>query len=61
MQTHQKLDNYLVPSEFTDEKIDKFGRRIIYNKYKVLDYMYKYPIVEDNVQENNIKETLDNI
>lgn len=36
----EKLDNYMVPSEFTDEKIDTFGRKIIYNKYKVLDYMY---------------------
>ena len=25
---------------FKEEKIDKYKRRIIYNKYKVLDYMY---------------------
>jgi hypothetical protein len=65
------LDTYKTPERFYKEEYDELGRRIIYNKYKVLDYMYKYPIVEDNnnednnnednVQENNIQETLDNI
>ena len=65
------LDTYKTPERFYKEEYDKFGRRVIYNKYKVLDYMYKYPIVEDNneeqqhvvnnVQENNVQETLDNV
>jgi len=34
------LDSYLTPSELLEEKNDKLGRKIIYNKYKVLDYVY---------------------
>ena len=34
------LDNYNVPEELTQDKKDKYDRKIIYNKYKVLDYMY---------------------
>jgi len=36
----EKLSDYNTPSEFTSEKIDTYGRKIVYNKYKVLDYMY---------------------
>ena len=32
-----KLDNYQTPSNLTEEKNDSLGRKIIYNKYKVLD------------------------
>jgi hypothetical protein len=35
-----KLDNYQTPGELLEEKIDKLGRKIIYNKYKVLDLLY---------------------
>jgi len=35
------LEDYKTPSEFTDEKLDENGRRIIYSKYKVLDYIYE--------------------
>ena len=35
-----KLNNYQTPSEFTEEKNDSLGRKIIYNKYKVLDKIY---------------------
>lgn len=35
-----KLDNYQTPSEFNEEKNDNLGRKIIYNKYKVLDKIY---------------------
>jgi hypothetical protein len=34
------LDNFNTPKEYTDEKIDSFGRKIINNKYKVLDELY---------------------
>jgi hypothetical protein len=34
----RKLDNFNVPEEYTKEKIDKFGRKIINDKYKILDY-----------------------
>ena len=34
------LNNYKTPNELTEEKFDKLGRKIINNKYKVLDYMY---------------------
>ena len=47
------LDTYKTPERFYKEEYDKLGRRIIFNKYKVLDYMYKYPIVEDNNVDNN--------
>jgi hypothetical protein len=36
----EKLDNYITPGYMTEEKFDSMGRKIIYNKYKVLDYMY---------------------
>jgi hypothetical protein len=36
----EKLKEYKTPSHFYEEKIDKLGRKIIYNKYKVLDNMY---------------------
>jgi hypothetical protein len=35
-----KLDDYKTPAEFYDEKTDKLGRKIINNKYKVLDFLY---------------------
>jgi len=35
-----KLKNYETPSEFLEEKNDNLGRKIIYNKYKVLDQLY---------------------
>lgn len=35
-----KLDNYNTPSELMEEKIDNLGRKIICNKYKVLDKIY---------------------
>jgi hypothetical protein len=35
-----KLTSYKVPVEFTIEKKDKYDRKIIYNKYKVLDSIY---------------------
>ena len=35
-----KLDNYQIPSEFTEEKNDNLGRKIIYNKFKILDQLY---------------------
>lgn len=34
------LTNYQTPSEYTEEKTDGLGRKIVYNKYKVLDDMY---------------------
>ncbi len=60
------LDTYKTPERFYKEEYDKFGRRVIFNKYKVLDYMYKYPIVEEpqpiieNVDNNNVLENVDN-
>lgn len=35
-----KLKSYITPSELLEEKNDKFGRKIINNKYKILDYIY---------------------
>jgi len=35
-----KLKEYKTPSEFNEEKNDHLGRKIIYNKYKVLDKIY---------------------
>ena len=35
-----KLNNYQTPSEFTEENNDSLGRKIINNKYKVLDKIY---------------------
>ena len=35
-----KLDNYNTPSEMIEEKIDNLGRKIIYNKFKILDQLY---------------------
>ena len=34
------LTNYITPNEYTEEKIDSLGRKIIYNKYRVLDCIY---------------------
>jgi hypothetical protein len=34
------LTDYITPSEFLNDKNDEYGRKIIYNKYKVLDYIY---------------------
>jgi hypothetical protein len=34
------LSNFMTPSEYTEEKVDNLGRKIIYNKYKVLDLIY---------------------
>ena len=34
------LTNYQTPYDYTEEKNDHFGRKIIYNKYKVLDHMH---------------------
>lgn len=34
------LENYKVPNELTEERKDKYNRKIINNKYKVLDYIY---------------------
>ena len=36
----KKLTDYKTPEIFKEEIKDKYDRRIIYNKYKVLDYMY---------------------
>lgn len=36
----KKLTNYMTPSEYTEEKTDHLGRKIVYNKYKVLDHMF---------------------
>jgi len=35
-----KLNNYEVPKKYLEEKNDNLGRKIIYNKYKVLDLLY---------------------
>jgi hypothetical protein len=35
-----KLKEYKTPSEYTEDKNDELGRKIIYNKYKVLDKIY---------------------
>jgi len=35
-----KLNDYKVPEEFNEEKNDSLGRKIIYNKYKILDKVY---------------------
>ena len=34
------LSNYITPEEFIEEKIDKNNRKIIVNKYKVLNKLY---------------------
>lgn len=36
-----KLTDYKTPGIFLEDKYDDYGRQIIYNKYKVLDIMYK--------------------
>jgi hypothetical protein len=36
----EKLSDYKTPEELLEEKNDSLGRKIINNKYKVLDYMY---------------------
>jgi hypothetical protein len=35
-----KLNSFITPQELLIEKIDKYGRKIINNKYKILDYLY---------------------
>jgi hypothetical protein len=35
-----KLSTYCTPSELLEEKIDIYGRKIINNKYKILDLLY---------------------
>jgi hypothetical protein len=35
-----KLDNYMTPSHLLEEKNDSLNRKIINNKYKILDYLY---------------------
>lgn len=32
----KKMDNFNIPNKYNEEKIDEFGRKIIYNKYKIL-------------------------
>jgi hypothetical protein len=44
------LTNYQTPAQYTEEKTDTLGRKIIYNKYKVLDHMYS--------QYNNETQTI---
>jgi len=39
-----KLKSYKTPSEFLEETFDNLGRKIINNKYKVLDYLYNQTI-----------------
>ncbi len=34
------LTNYQTPSKYTEEKIDGLGRKIIWNRFKVLDSLY---------------------
>ncbi len=34
------LDDYKVPEEYTKNKTDEFGRKIVYNKYRVLTLLY---------------------
>lgn len=34
------ITNYQTPADYTEEKTDGLGRKIINNKYKVLDHMY---------------------
>jgi hypothetical protein len=46
------LDTYQTPDQFYEEKFDNIGRKIIYNKYKVLDYMYKYPLASSSNKNN---------
>jgi hypothetical protein len=36
----EKLSSYNTPEQYMEEKIDSMGRKIIYNKYKVLDLVY---------------------
>ena len=35
-----KLSEFKTPSEFYEEEIDNLGRKVIYNKYRVLDKIY---------------------
>jgi hypothetical protein len=35
-----KLNEFKTPSEFYEDEKDELGRKVIYNKYKVLDKMY---------------------
>ena len=35
-----KLTSFKTPPELIEDKIDNLGRKIIYNKYKVLDFIY---------------------
>lgn len=41
----KKLDKYEVPDEFLEEKLDKYNRKIIYNKYKILNLLYNKFII----------------
>ena len=34
------MSTYTTPAELLEEKNDQYGRKIIYNKYKVLDWVY---------------------
>jgi hypothetical protein len=36
----EKMSNYATPEKFQEEKVDSMGRKIVYNKYKVLDLVY---------------------
>lgn len=36
-----KLKDYNTPLEFLEEKFDSLGRKIVYNKYKILDFIYE--------------------
>lgn len=54
------LDTYQTPNIFYEEKYDKLGRKIVYNKYKVLDYMYKYPLVSDTDNKSDNLSVSDN-
>jgi hypothetical protein len=36
----QKTTNWQTPEELTKEQNDEFGRKVIYNKYKALDWMF---------------------
>lgn len=35
------LDNYNIPNEYLENKLDNYNRKIIYNKYKILDLLYQ--------------------
>lgn len=36
-----KLESFNIPKEFNEDQYDKFGKKIIYNKYKILNSVYK--------------------